>query len=652
MCPEALSSQAVFQDDRRGEYRRRRTALPISRRQSLYEWTALTLLLAGPLVGPVLFGTVRVWSIGPLLMMAWIGIALHLARPLLRPDLRLLHIPPGGILWLGFFLYSAILIPFSSVPYEARIELLKVGGYVGAYWAWTDLAARRHRWRILIGLALFLVTLLAWYAVIQHAHGSRMVLNLERPDEYGMRVSGTYFCPNHFANLIALVLPFALVLLCLPSAGMVLRLLSGYTLILLLPVLYLTQSRSGWLAAATGLGLAGILMALRHSRKRFVTMLIVLPLLLAALGAGLWAVSPMVRQRVRGAMIHDPDSAVRARFDVWRDTVPMIAEKPLFGHGPGSYRWVYPRFRTHSMGFLINYAHNEYLHFASDYGLVGLGLLGAVLVTGLGGLLLRLRRVERDKDAYLIAALCGSVAAAAVHAVFDFNLHIYSNNQMLILLAGVTASGLYASGARRPRALRGAGAWLVWGGGLAVVLLLFFVTLRVFVSYGLHHLGETRREKMDMAPALRRLELARAVDRANWRPWLSLGHLHRTRSFWGLDPEQKKSDAALAIECYEAALARNPLDMMALYGLARLQQMLGRPEQALDILREINRMDRNNMFFLPQLGLQLRTMGQDEEALAVFREARSLWSNDMITINIRLLERRLAGRKNVTPPAP
>ena len=152
-----------------------------------------------------------------------------------------------------------------------------------------------------------------------------------------------------------------------------------------------------------------------------------------------------------------------------------------------------------------------------------------------------------------------------------------------------------------------------------------------------------------MDSALRLLEQARFVDRANWRPWLSLGHLHRTRSFWGLDSEQKTRDAVLAMECYEAALARNPLDMMALFGLARTHGLLGRPDQALEVLREINRMDRNNMFFLPQFGLQLRNMGRDKEALEVFHEARKFWSNEMISINIRLLERRMAGRQAGEP---
>lgn len=651
MCPEARSDPSAFQDDGGGERRRRRTALPISRRQSLYEWTALAFLMAGPLLGAVLFGAVRLWSIGPLLMLAWLGIALFLARPLLRPELQLLQAPPGGLVWLLFFLYSVAAIPFSAVPYEARIEMLKVGGYVGAYWAWTELAARRGRWRLIVGLALFLVTLIGWYAVIQHAHGSRMVLNLERPEQYGMRASGTYFCPNHFANLIAIVLPFALALLALPSAGLPLRLLAGYTLLLLLPVLYLTESRSGWLGAAAGLGLAAALMALRHSVKRFVTTLIVLPVLALALAAALWNASPMVRERVKGAMVHDPDNAVQARFDVWRDTVPMIREKPWLGHGPGSYRWVYPRFRSHHFALLINYAHNEYLHFASDYGAVGLVLMGAVAVAGLAGFLCLLKRVERDKDAFFIAALCGSVAAAAVHAVFDFNLHIYSNNQMLVLLAGVTASGLYASGALRPRSIRGGGARALWGGALAVVMVLFFVTIRTVASYGLHHFGDGRRERFEMEPARRLLEQARAVDRANWRPWLSLGHLHRTSAFWALDGEEKTRQAGLALECYDGARARNPLDMMALFGLARTHGAQGRQEQALALLLEINRMDRNNQFFLPQLGLQLRNMGRDEEALAIFREAANRWSDEMISINIRLLERRMAKRA-APPPSP
>ena len=306
----------------------------------------------------------------------------------------------------------------------------------------------------------------------------------------------------------------------------------------------------------------------------------------------------MVRERVKGAAIHDPDPAVRARFDVWRDTVPMIREKPLDGPRPGQLPLGLSPvpLAQHGAISLITRT-TTFCTSPPTTAWSASAFLGVVVLGGLAGFLLRLRRVERDKDAYFIAALCGSVAAAAVHAVFDFNLHIYSNNQMLILLAGVTASGLFASGSLRPRAIRGAGAVLAWGGGLAAALALLLVTGRTFVSYGLHHLGETDRERFRMESALGRLELARAVDRANWRPWLSLGHLYRTRSFWALDADQKAPDAALALECYEAARVRNPLDMMVLFGMARARVVLGRPEEALEILRAINQRDRNNMFF-------------------------------------------------------
>lgn len=616
--------------------------MPISGRRAFYEWAALALLLAGPLIGPVLFGAVRTWSVGPLMLMAWAGIAMCLFRPLLRPELRVLQIPAGGLPALAFLAYSALLIPGAAVPYEARMEMLRIGSYVGAYWAWTELAARRKRWRILIGLVLFGVTLLGWYALIQHMHGSRMVLNLERPEQYGWRASGTYFCPNHFANLIALILPFALVLLFLRSAGLPLRLLSGYSLLLLLPVLYLTESRSGWLGAAAGLGLTASLMALRRSIRRFLVILVLIPILVALLAAALWVVSPRVRARLEGARLEHPDSAVAARFMVWGDTLPLIAERPVLGHGPGSYQWVYPRFRRHVMPYLINYAHNEYLQAVAEYGLVGLGLAGLAIVWGLGMLLRGLRTVQRDKDAYFIAALCGSVAAGAVHALFDFNFHIYSNNHVLILLAGLVSAGLYGSGDWRPVALPGIRGLLVWGGGLAVTAILGVLTVQVLASYGLHFVGELHRKLLDADTAISFFQKACWVDPGNWRPYTGLGHTYRTRGFWDLDADRKKENAEQALSFYEQALARNPLDMMTLYGLSRTYELLGDQEKALELLRDINARDRLNPFYTGQLGLQLRNMGRYEEALDVFREAADRWGSEMAVINIRLLEHKLA----------
>ena len=212
--------------------RRRHHSIPISVRRTVVDWIAISLLLLPSLLGIHLFGAVRLWSIGPLMFAAALGMILFFLRPFFSADLRQVQVPPGGAYGLLGLAFTVAMVPRSSVPYEARIEVLKLASYMGAYWAWSELASHTKRWRILLGFLIFAVTLIAWYAIIQQSHGTRMVLNLERPEAYGMRASGTYFCPNHFAHLIEIVIPLCLALMLMPSGGVPLRLLACYGLIL------------------------------------------------------------------------------------------------------------------------------------------------------------------------------------------------------------------------------------------------------------------------------------------------------------------------------------------------------------------------------------------------------------------------------------
>lgn len=625
-----------------GPRRRRRHAVPISLRREVYDWTALSLLLAAPLVGPFLFGAVRPWSVYPLMFLGFLGAAMCFARPLLAPDLRRLQPPPGGVAWLVFLVYAAVRLPWAAVPYEARIEVLRVGSAVAAYWAWTELASRYRRWRVLLGLALFAVTLIAWYAIIQHAHGSRMVLNLERPLTYGMRASGTYFCPNHFAALMGVLLPVALALVFTPSAGIPLRLLAGYALALFLPVTYLTQSRSGWIGAAAGMSVTLLLLARRKSRKLFYILVVALPVALAVVVGALWTWSPMVRERLTGSLLSSPDSAVKARLLMWPDVWQMIRARPVLGWGPGSFQWTYPPFKTHPSQNLFDFAHNEYLHVWSDYGAVGLLLFAAWMAAACWRFLRVSQRGERDRDAHLAAGVMGAVAAALAHAVFDFNLHIYSVVSVLLLVAGVAAAALYGSEDLKPVPLRPPRHALAAGGGVAVLLLLAAATAQAFVSYGLHFLGEERRVQFEMPAAESLQRAAVRLDPGNWRPYLGWGHIYQTQGFWDFDQDVKRARSEEALELYRKAGARNPYDKEVLVGMAKAWNTLGEQEKALECLRAAVGQDRYHLFYVTQLGLQLRRMGRHAEALEVFEQALQIDDTDMVNLNIRYLREKLA----------
>lgn len=622
--------------------RGKRPAAAGSRALTALDALLMVLLLAAPLGGMIAFGAVRMWSFGPLMFLVFLAAGGVFLRPLFFPDLRRVLVPPGGLVWLAFLLYGAARIPQAAVPYEARIEMLRAAGLLAAYWAWTDLASRAGRWRILLGTVVLAVSLLCWYAVIQHAHGSRMVLNLERPDIYGMRASSTYFCPNHFASLLEIMIPVSLVLLFTRSAGFPLRLLAGYGLLLFLPVMYLTQSRSGWLGTAAGLAVAACLLAYRKSRRLFLGLAVLIPVVLLFAGLLLWRFSPVVRERVAGASLRSPDPAVQARFLMWKDSRALIGDKPWLGHGPGAFAWVYPRYKTHSAQFFFNYAHNEYLHGLADYGVVGLALMAAVFAAAGGRLLSRLRAAGRDRDAALIAGLSGSVVAVLVHALFDFNLHIFANTQMLVLVAGVTAGGLYGSGELPERPARSAtGRWL-WGGAALVSFALALAVLQAVSSYGLWLTGEGDRLAVRMPEALRRFERATRLDPGNWAPYLGIGLTRQAQAFWNLDPEEKKKGAAEARDAFQEVLARNPLSLEALFGLSKAYNMLGDPALALEQLEKARNLDRHHLFYAQHLGLQLSRMGRDAEALQVFEEAYRIHNNnEMLQLNIRRLRERL-----------
>lgn len=628
-----------------GVRRRRHHAAPVSGRRAAYDGACVALLLAPSLLGIFLFGAVRLWSVGPLMFLAFCGVALFFLRPFFSAELRQLQVPPGGLAGLALLAYVLLTVPRAEVPYEARIEGLKLASYVGAYWAWSELASRHRRWRFLLGALVVTVTLIAWYAVIQHARGSRMVLNLVRPESYGMRASGTYFCPNHFAHLLELVMPFSLALLLMGSARAPLRLLAGYSLLLFLPVMFLTQSRSGWIGTAAGLGVTACLGAARKGRRPFVVAVIAVPLAVAAAGGLLWAFSEVFRARVEDAL------AGNVRIQLWQDTLRMIRERPWLGYGGGSYQWVFPQFRSLSSQMLYNYAHNEYLHAVADYGLAGLALWAVFLGTAVVRLLKAWSAVERDRDFWLIAALMGSLAASLAHALFDFNLHIFSNNHVLVLLAGTVAACLYSTGHFQPRRLGAPAFRVVYGGAALAAAVLAALALQATASYALTLRADALRARFEMPRALALYRVARAADPGNWRAFQGAANVQQALSFWNRDPEAREAQAREAQAWYETAKRLNPYDLETLFGLSKIQNTRGQPEQALESLRQAAQHDRNHMFYVTQFGIQLRRMGRDEEALRFFREVQKTWDTELVRLNIQALETRLTRRAVVQPPA-
>lgn len=162
--------------------------------------------------------------------------------------------------------------------------------------------------------------------------------------------------------------------------------------------------------------------------------------------------------------------SVNGRMLIYRATVDMIADKPLFGHGYDTFAARYPDyqavfFASHPDSPLAVYADNtevgfnEYLHIAAEYGLAGL----AIVV----GLIVALFRIPGTDP---IGVLCrASLVALLIAACFSYPLRRYETLLVITVLVGMLAAQNTRSICVLPR----------WTGWAFIPLLLWF-----YVDFG------------------------------------------------------------------------------------------------------------------------------------------------------------------------
>ncbi|MBO6178468.1 MAG: O-antigen ligase family protein [Selenomonadaceae bacterium] len=90
------------------------------------------------------------------------------------------------------------------------------------------------------------------------------------------------------------------------------------------------------------------------------------------LGVAALAVNPIMLERVT-SVFAAADTSSEMRLAFWEATIAMIEDHPLLGIGWGAYFMVYPEYDFYMQGekILIVHAHNIYLNYAAEIGVLG-----------------------------------------------------------------------------------------------------------------------------------------------------------------------------------------------------------------------------------------------------------------------------------------
>lgn len=204
------------------------------------------------------------------------------------------------------------------------------------------------------------------------------------------------------------------------------------TVVVLLPALVMCWLESAWLAGLTWLVVVVAAIASpRSARGVRVAALIgwatvmVLPLLEVALVVSGWRPAVLVR----------PLS--EARLILWSDALELIQQRPLLGHGPGSFAELNS---IRDLSPLLTRAHSVFLGVAAEVGIGG--PLALVLIITVGFVLLA--RAPSRESMVAVVAWTG----LWVHAMLDF----VADYPPVLLIAGLVVGIAASSAARHGRA--------------------------------------------------------------------------------------------------------------------------------------------------------------------------------------------------------
>ncbi|MCL6476762.1 MAG: O-antigen ligase family protein, partial [Firmicutes bacterium] len=221
------------------------------------------------------------------------------------------------------------------------------------------------RWRsIMVDYMVFLVGVQATYAVVFHVLG----VNQFYTPNFGARTQGTYINPNTLYPVMLWggALAFA------RYAWEPTRALKWFhlaCLCLCLLAIWLTYTRSAWLAVGA---MCAVLLAAHRkqiSKANMAAILLVMALFL--LGT--------LFVRTKGHLMGNPeDRSAWGRLQIWRTAFAIYQQHPVIGHGVMSYRYWQNRFVTPELeqfGPLNVEAKNLFLNFAVEFGTIGVAVL-------------------------------------------------------------------------------------------------------------------------------------------------------------------------------------------------------------------------------------------------------------------------------------
>jgi O-antigen ligase len=273
-------------------------------------------------------------------------------------------------------------------------------------------------------------------------------------------VSGSFGTHEALGSFLMLMLPITAAMGIFNKKDEARRIEALAVSLLVTVCLAFSQSRSGWISELVALGVLALLASKFYSantagtKQRFIAAAPFLAfagvagIVIAVSGSGMDVVH---RAATFGAGSNDISLAERIKL--WHAALLMIAAKPIFGWGLGSFPYLASKYTSVALPSALvasngvnlrNIAHNYYLQLTAETGVVGLGLYVSMVVAFFT---VGVNALGKLKDGARKMVLIGVLAAMAGQVVDSitspsYNIASVSLFQWMIMGIGMFAAGV------------------------------------------------------------------------------------------------------------------------------------------------------------------------------------------------------------------
>jgi putative inorganic carbon (HCO3(-)) transporter len=362
----------------------------------------------------------------------------------------LVQIVPLPLEWV------AAVSPASADPEASRVFMLKSLAYILAFCLTLVLVHDRDRLRTLTFVLVGSGLAQAIYASFMHLTGTDFEL-FYTPLAHSQHTIGTFVNRNHLAGYLEMTLAIGI-------GAMIATLRSGSgtrtwrqrfrdwlawtispkillraMLVVMVIALVMTRSRMGnaaFFSSTLAAGVLGLLLS-RHATRQTVALLASL-IVIDIFIVGSWFGVEKVVQRIEHTTMYRTavpgEESMEERAEPGLHSLEILRAYPWLGSGGGTFYVAFPEHRQKDIIGFFDHAHNDYAQFASETGVVGIGLLGLLV---LGTLFIALKTQHQRQDELSRGVAFGvsmGIISLMIHSWVDFNLQIPANALTFVVM--------------------------------------------------------------------------------------------------------------------------------------------------------------------------------------------------------------------------